>query len=112
MELAELKKAIQEDAAEAVARLLPRFYEMMQTTDDPDELRKGIQMLVQVGGVEPEKKVDQFANLPRANITIQISPHSGEQQITLDMESPIELPAGTQSMLELANINEDVDFDD
>lgn len=111
-DLALLKKQIQEDMVEAVAMLLPRLVEKGMTSEDPDTIRKIIGTIGPMAGVEAEKRVDQFANLPMTNIQIVMSGAAGTVQgITVDVEPQLVLKP-TAAMLANASINEDVDFDE
>lgn len=60
----EFKKALHSEMRDMLWTLLPRYYEDLQMSEDVEERRKGIAMLLSTVGAGPDVKQDANANLP------------------------------------------------
>jgi hypothetical protein len=114
MEPADFKKALHSEMQEAALALLPRYFEMLTFSEDPEVVRKGLALMVQTVGAEAEKRQDPYGNLPVVNITF--TQGSATTQTTLPA---IEINAQllpelmpTAAMQRATHVNADVDFED
>lgn len=105
----EFKSALHEGVRDALPSLLTRYYEMLMTTQDPEILRKGINMMIETVDAKAERKQDAFAHLPVFHFTIgrgvQVTAIEDDPLRVLDMEP-------TDAMLANRQVNQDVMFDD
>lgn len=109
---ADLKKLFKQQCEEALPVLLAEYLAEVRTDGELEDKRKALaQMIDVVGWKEPPPK-DPNANLPRANIVINLGDGGAPAAITVDMESPTPALVPTAAMLEFADINDEVGLDD
>lgn len=105
----EFKSALHEGVRDALPTLLVRYYEMLMTTEDPEILRKGINLMIDTVDAKAERKQDAFANLPVFHFNIgrgvQVTAIEGERPQVIDLEP-------TKAMIANRQVNQDVMFDD
>lgn len=105
----EFKTALHEGVREALPSLLTKYYEMLMTTQDPEILRKGINMMIETIDAKAERKQDAFAHLPVFHFNIgrgiKVTAIEDDPLRTIDLEPTAAMSANRQ-------VNQDVMFDD
>lgn len=113
-DLAEFKSLLHSEMQEAALALLPRYFEMLQDTEDPEELRKGLDFFVRTVGAEAEKKQDPYGNLPIVQITFNNGQLQAAQTVpalgAIDVPEFDTLPVSSR-LLGATAINADLDID-
>lgn len=114
MQLADFKKALHSEMQEAALTLLPKYFEMLSFTEDPEVMRKGLSLLITTVGAEAEKKQDPYGNLPVVNITFSngtMASHTTLPAIEVSAQV-LDTLQPTPTMLSRNMVNSDVDFGD
>lgn len=83
------KALLQESAARDILSDYKQYRREALSSDDPDVIRKLVEMQMRLIGAEPDKKQDQFAHLPTFNFIF----HQGGVQATLQQVEVVHTPA-------------------